>query len=55
MDIEEASKGATMINPRVAIPMHLKSADPEVLNTNVESNSSTEVVILSEGDEYKME
>ncbi len=44
-----------MINPRAAIPIHLKSADPEAFKTRVENKSSTEVVILGVGDEYKME
>ncbi|UCE10811.1 MAG: MBL fold metallo-hydrolase [Candidatus Thorarchaeota archaeon] len=55
MDIAEASEAATMINPEVAIPMHLKGSDPEVFKNNVEGKSSTKVVILGEGEEYTLE
>jgi L-ascorbate metabolism protein UlaG (beta-lactamase superfamily) len=55
MDINEAAEAAIMINPTIAIPMHLKGADPEVFKSTVESKSSTKVVILNEGDEYTLE
>ena len=55
MDMSEASEAAIMINPEVAIPMHLKGANPEEFKSNVESKSSTKVVILGEGDEYILE
>ncbi len=55
MDIEEASEAAIKMNPKVAIPMHLKGADPNVFKDIVESSSSTEVVILGEGEEYSLE
>jgi len=55
MDLREASEAALMIKPNVAIPMHLKSADPEVFKNNVESKSDTKVVILKEDDEYTLE
>lgn len=52
MDINEAAEAALMIKPRVAIPMHLKGADPEGFKQKVEAESSTKVVILKEGEEY---
>lgn len=55
MDMDEASEAAIMINPKVAIPMHLKSADPAAFKNNVESKSTTKVVLLGEGDEYTLE
>lgn len=55
MDIEEASEAAILINPKVAIPMHLKDADPHVFKNNVESRSSTKAIILGEGEEYTLE
>jgi L-ascorbate metabolism protein UlaG (beta-lactamase superfamily) len=55
MDISEASEAAIMINPEIAIAMHLKGANPEEFKTNVESKSSTKVVILGEGEEYTLE
>ncbi|MHA2378554.1 MAG: MBL fold metallo-hydrolase [Candidatus Thorarchaeota archaeon] len=54
MDMNEASDAALMIQPRVAIPIHLKSAGPEVFKHNVESKSETKVVILTEDDEYAL-
>jgi len=55
MDVEEASKAAIMIKPKVAIPMHLRSADPKAFKEKVESKSSIRVVILQKGEEYKLE
>ncbi len=55
MDMDEASQAAITINPKVAIPMHLKSAYPAAFKNKVESNSSTKVVLLGEGEEYTLE
>ena len=55
MDMAEAAEAAILINPSVAIPMHIKGADPSVFKSTVESKSSTKVVILGEGDEYILE
>jgi len=55
MDLEEAAEAAIMMNPEIAIPMHLKGADPTAFKNKVESGSSTKVVILSEGQEYTLE
>ncbi len=56
MDINEAAEAALLFKPRVAIPMHLKGADPEVFKEKVEAGtSSTKVVILKEGEEYVVE
>ncbi|MHA1961241.1 MAG: MBL fold metallo-hydrolase [Candidatus Thorarchaeota archaeon] len=55
MDMNEASEAATTIEPEVAIPMHIKSADPEVFKKNIESKSSIKVVILGEGEEYALD
>jgi len=55
MDIEEASEAAIKMNPKVAIPMHIKGADPNLFKDKVESDSSTKVVILGEGEEYTLE
>jgi len=53
MDVNEAAEAALIFKPRVAIPMHLKGADPEVFKQKVEAGtSSTKVVILKEGEEY---
>lgn len=55
MDIPEAADAAIKINPKVAIPMHLKGADPEPFKSKIESNSSTKAVILGPGDEFTVE
>ncbi|MHA2193525.1 MAG: MBL fold metallo-hydrolase [Candidatus Thorarchaeota archaeon] len=55
MDIEEASEAAIKMNPKIAIPMHIKDADLNVFKEKVEGGSSTKVVILAEGEEYALE
>jgi len=55
MDGMEAAQAALLIKPKVAIPMHLKGADPKIFKQEVESKSSIKVVILKEGEEYTIE
>ncbi|MFW9809237.1 MAG: MBL fold metallo-hydrolase [Candidatus Thorarchaeota archaeon] len=55
MDLEEAAEAALMIKPKIAIPMHLKGADPSVFKEKVESKSDIKVVILGEGEEHHLE
>ncbi|MFW9839124.1 MAG: MBL fold metallo-hydrolase [Candidatus Thorarchaeota archaeon] len=55
MDIEEAAEAALTIKPKIAIPMHLKGANPAVFKEKVESQSDIKVVILGEGEEYTLE
>jgi L-ascorbate metabolism protein UlaG (beta-lactamase superfamily) len=55
MDLDEAAEAALMIKPKIAIPMHLKGADPIVFKEKVESQSDIKVVILGEGEEYTLE
>lgn len=55
MDMAEAAEAAVLINPDVAIPMHLRGADPAPFKSAVEGKSSTKVVILGEGDTYTLE
>ena len=55
MDLEEAAEAALVIKPKIAIPMHLKGADPAVFKEKVESQSDIKVVILGEGEEYTLE
>ncbi|MFX0103738.1 MAG: MBL fold metallo-hydrolase [Candidatus Hodarchaeota archaeon] len=55
MDLKEAAEAALLIKPKVVIPMHLKGADPKAFKEEVESKSSTKVVILNEGEEYTLE
>ena len=55
MDLEEAAEAALLIKPKIAIPMHLKGADPTIFKEKVESQSDIKVVILGEGEEYTLE
>jgi len=55
MDLNEAAEAALIIKPKIAIPMHLKGADPAVFKEKVESQSDIKVVILGEGEEYTLE
>jgi L-ascorbate metabolism protein UlaG (beta-lactamase superfamily) len=55
MDLEEAAEAALVIKPKIAIPMHLKGADPGAFKEKVESQSDTKVVILGEGEEYTLD
>jgi L-ascorbate metabolism protein UlaG (beta-lactamase superfamily) len=55
MNLEEAAEAALLIKPKIAIPMHLKGADPAIFKEKVESQSDTKVVILGEGEEYTLE
>lgn len=54
MDMKEAAEAAFLIQPKVAIPMHLRGADPQAFKNDVENRSSTTVVILEEGEEYEL-
>ncbi len=55
MDMTEASQAVLLMKPKVAIPMHLRGADPEALKTAVERESSTKVLILDERESYSLE
>jgi len=55
MDIPEATEAASVIKSKIVIPMHVKDADPEVYKTEVESKTSSKVVVLKEGEEYVVE
>lgn len=57
MDNPEAAEAAVAINPKVAIPMHRWDTDPEEFKKKVEanSNSKTKVLILQEGEEYRVD
>ena len=39
MDLDEAAEAALLIKPKIAIPMHLKGADPAAFKEKVESQS----------------
>jgi L-ascorbate metabolism protein UlaG (beta-lactamase superfamily) len=54
MDNEEAALAAIAINPKVVIPMHRWDTSPEELKKRVEANSKIKVLLLNEGQEYRV-
>ena len=54
MDNAEAAEAALAINPTVAIPMHRWDTNPEEFRKRVETESDIKVVLLREGQEYKV-
>jgi L-ascorbate metabolism protein UlaG (beta-lactamase superfamily) len=54
MDNAEAAEAAIAINPKVVLPMHRWDTHPEDFKTAVEANSKIKVVILNEGEEYRI-
>jgi L-ascorbate metabolism protein UlaG (beta-lactamase superfamily) len=54
MDNAEAVEAAIAINPKVVLPMHRWDTHPEDFKTAVEANSKIKVVILNEGEEYRI-
>ncbi|MBU7046574.1 MAG: MBL fold metallo-hydrolase [Theionarchaea archaeon] len=55
MDNFEAAEAAVIINPRIVISMHRWDTDPEEFRKKVEAHSPVKVVILHEGETYKIE
>jgi len=54
MDNPEAAEAAVAVNPKVAIPMHRWDTEPEDFKKRVEAVSDVKVVILREGEEFKL-
>jgi len=54
MDNAEAAEAAMAINPKIVIPMHRWDTNPEEFKKKVEASSNVKVVILQEGEEYKV-
>jgi L-ascorbate metabolism protein UlaG (beta-lactamase superfamily) len=55
MDMKDAAEAVAIIKPKIAIPMHTWDKDPTPFKTEVESKTSTKVVILRKGEEYTLE
>lgn len=55
MDITDAAEAASIIKAKIIIPMHAKDSNLESFKTQVESKTSSKVVILKPGEEYKIE
>jgi L-ascorbate metabolism protein UlaG (beta-lactamase superfamily) len=54
MDNNDAAEAALAFKPRVVIPMHRWSTNPAELKEKVEAESDIKVVILKEGQEYRV-
>ncbi len=50
MDIEEAVEAVKVIEPGVAIPMHMLRSDPQEFKRKVEEGTSTRVAVLAPGE-----
>ena len=54
MDNNDAAEAALAFKPRVVIPMHRWDTNPAELKDKIESKSNIKVMILKEGQEYKV-
>ncbi len=54
MDNGEAAEAAVAINPKIAVPMHRWSTNPQEFKEKVEADSNVKVVLLKEGGEIKL-
>jgi L-ascorbate metabolism protein UlaG (beta-lactamase superfamily) len=54
MDNNDAAEAALAFKPRSVMPMHRWRTDPEELKKKVEATSNIKVVILKEGQEYRI-
>lgn len=54
MDNAEAAEATVAINPKVAIPMHRWDTRPQDFKSAVEANSKVKVLILNQGEEYRI-
>jgi L-ascorbate metabolism protein UlaG (beta-lactamase superfamily) len=55
MDNAEAADAAIAIKPKTAMPMHSWDTDREEFRKKVESSSKVKVVLLQEGEEYRLD
>jgi len=54
MDNTEAAEAAVAISPKIVMPMHTWEKDREEFKRKVEANSRIQVVLLQEGEEFKL-
>jgi L-ascorbate metabolism protein UlaG (beta-lactamase superfamily) len=54
MDNAEAALATVAINPKIVIPMHRWKTNPEEFKDKVEADSKIKVLVLQEGEEYKI-
>jgi L-ascorbate metabolism protein UlaG (beta-lactamase superfamily) len=55
MDINEAAQAVKVIKPMVVIPMHMMRSDPMELKSLVENATSSKVVVLAPGEQFKLD
>lgn len=54
MDNADAAEAAMAVNPRIAVPMHRWSTDPEEFGKKVKAESKVKVMVLREGEEFQV-
>ncbi len=54
MDNQEAVDAALLIQPRILISMHRWDTDPRHFKSQVEAKSNIKVLLMTEGDEYRL-
>jgi L-ascorbate metabolism protein UlaG (beta-lactamase superfamily) len=54
MDNVEAAEAAVAISPEIVMPMHTLKTDREEFKRKVESDSKIQIVLLQEGEEFKL-
>lgn len=54
MDNADAAEAALAFKPKAVIPMHRWSTNPMELKNKVETQSNIKVIVLKEGEEYKL-
>ncbi len=54
MDNLEAAEAALLIKPRIVVSMHRWDTDPKPFKSHIEAESKIKVLLLTEGDEYRL-
>ncbi len=54
MDNLEAAEAVALIKPRISVPMHTWETDRKQFKQKVERDTKTKVILLKEGEEFKL-
>ena len=54
MDNIDAAEATLAIKPKIVVPMHRWSTNPEAFKKEVESKSNTKVILMQEGEELQL-
>ena len=54
MDNDDAAEAVLAFKPKVAVPMHRWDTNPVEFKSKVESKSNTKVILLKQGEEYRL-